>query len=306
VDSAAAGLGGRIGTMNDEETGFKVLGTSLYSRILRIAILGIVLLFLLIIADPEQKSWPRLFTGWATFLPKALSRLDVSWGGIARFGTCLALILVLGHALCSWLWRESGRSERWRARWTFAGVAGMVVMFAAGMAFTGIAHQTAWLLFAPRPRDELGGGNSGHAFINLITIANAQYNFRYNDSDKNGKADYWRADVAGLYKFALIELPTALADDRARTDLSPSSKAAGLPMADSGYYVRALRFEDEADDRRSPDCYAICTFPSSLSAGSSMFIVSHERIHYGRRFEGKAPEYYPRDPEKDGWTRIEE
>src|SRR5947209_6910268 len=118
--------------MNDEETGFKVLGTSLSSRILRIAILGIVLLFLLIIADPEQNSWPRLFTGWATFLPKALSRLDVSWGGIACFGTCLALILVLGHALCSWLWRESGRSERWRARWTFAGVAGMVVMFSAG------------------------------------------------------------------------------------------------------------------------------------------------------------------------------
>jgi len=288
--------------MNDEEARFKVLGTPLHSRILRIAVLGIVLIFILTIAaESHQHSWARLFTGWATFLPKALSRLEISWGGIARFGTCLALILVLGHALCSWLWRENGRSEPWRARWTVAGVAGMVVMFAAGMAFTGIAHQTGWLMFAPRPRNELGGGNSGHAFINLLTIANAQYYFRYNDSDKNGKADYWRADVAGLYTFALIELPTALADDRARTDLT----AGRQPTADSGYYVRALRFEDEADDRRSPDCYAICTFPSSLSAGSSMFIVSHERIYYGRRFEGKAPEYYPRDPEKDGWIPID-
>jgi len=292
--------------MNDEEARFKVLGTPLHSRILRIWVLGIVRTFILTIAaESDQHSWTRLFTGWATFLPKALSRLEISGGGIARFGTCLALILILGHALCSWLWREYGRSEPWRARWTFAGVAGMVVMFAAGMAFTGIAHQTGWLLSAPRPRDELGGGNSGHAFINLLTIASAQYHFRYNDIDKNGKADYWRADVAGLYPFALIELPLAVADDQARTDLSPHAGAERLPVADSGYYVRALRFEDEADDRRSPDQYAVCTFPSSPSAGRRMFLGSSRGVYYGRTFEGKAPEYFPNDPEKDGWTRIE-
>jgi hypothetical protein len=296
--------------MNDAEAGFKPLGTSLPGRIMRIGALVFVVLLVLTSIDFAGGSWPRLFIGWASFLPKALPRIGISWGGIARFAGILLLIALLAHRLCSWLWRESGHREAWRPRWTLTAVGGIVVMFAAGMAFTGIAHQTAWLMVAPRPRDELGGGNSAHAWGSLSMIANAQEKFRYDDSDGNGKPDYWRADVAGLYavkpgKIAWLELSVALADDRARTDLSPYSKGVALPAAESGYYFRALRFEDEADDRRRRDGYAVCTFPSSLSAGASMFIVSNQRIYYGRRFEGKAPEYYPTDPERDGWIPID-
>jgi hypothetical protein len=294
--------------MGSEKNGFTDFGTSVPVRIIQISALVFVVLLVLAPHYMDGGTTPRLLIGWATFLPKAFSSLSVSWSGIARFVGLLLLIAALGHRLSSWLWRETGHAEAWRPRWTLTALGGVVVMFAAGMAFTGIAHQTAWLMSAPRPRNELGGGNSGHAYINLLTIGMAQYDFRYNDLDKNGKPDYWRADVAGLYKFRpdLIDLSLALADDRGRTDLSPYTKGVIPPAPDSGYYVRALRFEDEADDRRSPDCYAICTFPSSLSAGSSMFIVSHERIYFGRRFEGKAPEYFPKDPEKDGWIRIED
>ena len=59
------------------------------------------------------------------------------------------------------------------------------------------------------------------ADMSLRTVFTAQRDFRGHDRDGNGKSDYWRADIAGLYclrgpgdvPVKLIELSIAGADD---------------------------------------------------------------------------------------------
>src|SRR6185295_12735465 len=72
------------------------------------------------------------------------------------------------------------------------------------------------------------GSNERRAIVSLKTLASAQTDFRANDRDQDGKANFWRADIAGLYALApgegpaikLIELSLAAADDRPVADLS--------------------------------------------------------------------------------------
>lgn len=60
----------------------------------------------------------------------------------------------------------------------------------------------------------------------LKTLTSAQADFRVNDRNWNGRNDYWRGDIAGLYALEvqghpikLIELSVAAADDRATMSL---------------------------------------------------------------------------------------
>lgn len=188
-------------------------------------------------------------------------------------------------------------------------------MFAAGMAVTGMAHQVGWIIAGP-PREFVRNGNN--ALNTLVTILLDQRVFRGdNDRTRGRKHEYWRADVAGLYvprsdgapgldrPMDPLDLSIAMADDRSRTDLSPYALRNRLPLAKSGYYFRALRFGDDADDQRSPDHFAVCTFPTSVSAGMVMFIMSDRGMIYQCVFYGRPPDFFPNDPEKSGWAPIQ-
>ena len=91
--------------------------------------------------------------GWAFYLARVVPRVTVSWPGVATALGCLALFSAGSHAFASWLYRETRGpgAGPWRVRWTGTLVASVVLMFAAGLAATGVVHQSGWLLTSREP-----------------------------------------------------------------------------------------------------------------------------------------------------------
>ena len=249
----------------------------------------------------------RLVVGWFRFLKNIVPKIGVSGDGVAMLAVCLVLAGAIGHGFCRWLWRSTGHEVPWRPRWTIAGLAVVVLMFAAGMAFTGVAHQTGWLIRSPEPLTRTDGGNERNASSSLKTIASAQADFRSNDRDENGQADFLCADIAGLYAtkgkegqpIRLIEPSIALADDRPATDLAPY----GTRSPKGGYWYRALRYREEKTP--DPSRFAVVAFPGSRAAGFFMFVLNEDNTVYMKDAAGGPPEFFPADLAKDGWTKLD-
>lgn len=148
----------------------------------------------------------------------------------------------------------------------------------------------------------------------LKTLASAQADYRGNDRDGNGKQDYWRADVAGLYAvkpvgendaIKLIELSIAGADDAAAEDITVYTRKA--PKA--GYWYKVLRHADEDPARLDAHSrWAACAYPADPSSGKSVYIICEENTVYRRAWSGPAdtPSVYP-DPEtlKQAWSKLD-
>jgi len=272
---------------------------------------GLGLLSILLGIDPILVFFPfRLLVGWMIYLGKSLPKVSINWGGIALFALCLGLIAGLGHRFCSWLWRGTGHEEPWKPRWTISGIGVIVLMFASGMAFTGVAHQTGWLLFGPEPILHKSGSNERNSWTSLKTITSAQADFRANDRDWNHVNDFWRGDIAGLYALKsladpegppikLIELSVAAADDHPKTGID--AYAVRSPKA--GYWYRALLHADEKEP--DPQRFAACSFPANPYAGRWMFIVCEDNTIYRKEYRGEVPAVYPKDPVADGWTKLD-
>ncbi len=74
----------------------------------------------------------------------------------------------------------------------------------------------------------------------------------------------------------------------------------------SGYWYRTLRFKNEQEP--GPDRCAAVAYPDSLSAGRTMFLISHENVMYRKEIPSlpiAPPNLYPEDPAKDGWARLD-
>jgi hypothetical protein len=110
----------------------------------------------------------QLVTGWVPYLARVLPRMTIDLRttavGVAAFVLFLAGLHGLGRAI----------NRRWRLRWSLAAVAGVVVMFAAGICLIGAVHQTGWLLSGDEPAivevDRLRGGETSNE-ANLKYIA---------------------------------------------------------------------------------------------------------------------------------------
>jgi hypothetical protein len=118
--------------------------------------LGVIIVLLLLalsvlIGDGPIRIVFTLVTGWVGYLTRVGSKVTVNWPGVALGAVCALLIVLIGHGFGRWMWRQTGHSTPWRLRWTGAAVAVLVLMFAAGTAAVGIAHQTAWLIRGPAP-----------------------------------------------------------------------------------------------------------------------------------------------------------
>ena len=116
----------------------------------------------------------RLVTGWLAFLGRTLSRVTVNWSGVATLALCAALLLVGGHRFAVWLSSASAPADdisrpqhRWPLRRTALLLAIVVLMFAAGISFIGLVHQTAWLATTPEPMTEYRLGGQRIATPNL-------------------------------------------------------------------------------------------------------------------------------------------
>ena len=149
------------------------------------------------------------------------------------------------------------------------------------------------------------------ASTTLKTLATAQADFRANDRDLDHKANFWRADIAGLYALApgegpaikLIELSLAAADDRPVVDLS----AYAVRSQKAGYWYRALRHADEDPKAPDPNRFAACAYPDSPGAGKYLYLVDEtysiwRSVANGRR----GVEVFPTDEElRTSWSKAE-
>jgi len=96
--------------------------------------------------------------------------------------------------------------------------------------------------------------NERHAYQGRFTLIRAERAFAAKDADANGIQDYWTGDIAGLYRYGLIERGLAEADDRPLVPLVPK------PVPWHGYYVRML---EKDENENPPEPYAQVTDPAS-------------------------------------------
>jgi type II secretory pathway pseudopilin PulG len=80
--------------------------------------------------------------------------------------------------------------------------------------------------------------NESEASTALQLLITAEADFRANDRDGNGVNDFWTGDVAGLYRFGLIERGLAEAD------VAPLNPLVKKPIPSHGYYFVALERDD--------------------------------------------------------------
>lgn len=93
----------------------------------------------------------ELLVGWYRYVTSTLPRVSVRWGAVASLGVYLLVFLAGAHLFLRWLYREATGGRAWRARWTVCGTAVVLLLFSAGVAATGVAHQVAWLATSPEP-----------------------------------------------------------------------------------------------------------------------------------------------------------
>jgi prepilin-type processing-associated H-X9-DG protein len=100
--------------------------------------------------------------GWVLFLVRVVPQLSVRWDLLVSTAVYVVALAVGSHSFLRWLYREMKSAESraetttqavpaWRWRWTIGGLTVVLLMFAAGTAAVGIAHQTTWLARSPEP-----------------------------------------------------------------------------------------------------------------------------------------------------------
>jgi hypothetical protein len=163
------------------------------------------------------------------------------------------------------------------------------------------------------------------AAASLKTLATAQADYRANDRDGNGIADFWRGDVSGLYGLCpkgstemikLIEISVAGADDRPTTPAAKTPIAGAVTAVDyyttrspkGGYRFRAIRHADEKDRADAASRFAFCCFPDAYPNGGRFTYVINEGNTIFKRDLGRPGgiEVFPTDEElKREWTKLD-
>lgn len=103
----------------------------------------------------------NLAFGWIAFLARVVPEVKVGWGGVATGVVCLTLLVAGSHRFLGWVYEQTrGEGEptvkRWHWRWTGSLVAVIVLMFVAGLATVGVAHQVGWLVTSKEPLASFG------------------------------------------------------------------------------------------------------------------------------------------------------
>jgi hypothetical protein len=145
----------------------------------------------------------------------------------------------------------------------------------------------------------------------LKILAGTQEDYRANDRDGNGKKEFWRKDVAGLYAlqgpdrkpWKLLPLQFALADDHPAGDTS----ALGLKQPMQGMWYRAILHEGEDPRKPDPQRFAFAAIPSAFPRHQDHVFIIDE---YNTIWASDAPynldvTVFPKDPFKAGWVKVD-
>ena len=92
-----------------------------------------------------------LLFGWYSFLNRVLPLFTYDSSALVVAGAALILFTIGLHLVARKITRGANGEEPQRWRTTFAVVAGLFVLFAAGISLVGITHQGMWLYTAERP-----------------------------------------------------------------------------------------------------------------------------------------------------------
>jgi len=97
---------------------------------------------------------------WIWFIARVVPQLHYRWDMIGS-ALIYALLFVAGsHLFLNWVCREvrpttsgerANQGSAWKWRWTLSGFAIVVLMFASGIALTGIVHQVTWMSRSGEP-----------------------------------------------------------------------------------------------------------------------------------------------------------
>lgn len=171
--------------------------------------------------------------------------------------------------------------------WVFAGLA-----LACGLAFT-----IRYLILEWRNRNE----QTAAAMLKLLTVA--EVDFRSNDRDDNQINDFWTGDVAGLFRFGLIDREVAEADAAPLQSLVPTAR----PY--HGYFLCVLVTDEtgapyagpsDGKDRRgavyNTSKFGFCAYPANYpTSGRWTFIVNEGNTIFKQDAGGKPVLRYPLD-----------
>ncbi len=94
-----------------------------------------------------------LLFGWVFFLIEKLPSVTIDRWSIAGGIIALVFIALLTHRFLAWWWRSTHHEglRAWAWRWSAAIVIAVVLQFVICIAFTGVVHQTTWLIRSPEP-----------------------------------------------------------------------------------------------------------------------------------------------------------
>jgi hypothetical protein len=93
-----------------------------------------------------------LAVGWYSYLARVFPQVNPDTWAVVSGIVCLAGVVIGLHVFLKWLYSASATEpRRWRWKWTLGLVGVLVLMFVAGMAFTGMVQHTSWLIRSPEP-----------------------------------------------------------------------------------------------------------------------------------------------------------
>ena len=126
--------------------------------------------------------------------------------------------------------------------------------------------------------------NEHSASTVLHILKSAEADFRTNDRDGNGIVDFWTGDVAGLFRYGLIERSVAEADAHPLVPLVPR------PIPKDGYYFVALdrdepmnppvEYRQETDKKsgkvHNRSKFGFCAYPAEPGVTGNFIYVVNE------------------------------
>lgn len=232
--------------------------------------------------------------GWIWHIARVVPNLSINPGGIGLIVLCIAAASWLGHNLATWLWTGLGRDGAWRGGWTMLGMLSILLMFAAGVAATGVVHQTGWLMNGPQ---RLVKSTSRIAY--QVKCAS---NMR-----QIGMAISMYANVHGQRPSSLQELLHIMAVEDTGTEVltCPATEAIKAPGPTSREWIAQVA--DRPDDHLS---YIFVPGGVRIAPGDGLVILyeplsNHDQDGINVLYEDGHTEFLPSKLALDAMNRIE-
>lgn len=166
-----------------------LMNSPLAALVVLVAILGTFGVFWI---GPEQVLEIPFFlvAGWVFYLARVVPQWQPDGGMVATGLVCLLGFVAGSHLFLRWVYAATGPESgprRWPLRWTLQMCGLVVLMFVAGVAATGVFHQTGWLITSPEPllKSRWVVNDRIHSTHNLGQMAKAAHNFAAESADLN-------------------------------------------------------------------------------------------------------------------------